>query len=244
MREIRTQLDPLFESEAVQAEGRLLSFTARQQIEGDSHEIFVVESAVLSAPEGGSDTVVDSTVLNSPLELNFEEQDSDSTIDLALSTSSIISTSITDSQNVLSDWGIGEGLGTGDVGDIGSGHGCGCQCESCQGGGSSSFSGNGGSGTNAAGAMVNLDQVVFLDFESGTDGNVDYTESMRAEVQFQMETIYAQFGVTFVQVEPTEGDYSTLVFNRGSQGGLAEDIDFRNQNKNDNAVLNVIRIEL
>ena len=148
--------------------------------------------------------------------------------------SNLISTSILNPMDVMEEWGNGEGIGTGDVGNVGNGHGPNCQCAGCTAGRS------GGSATDGfTGFSVNLDQVVFLDFDSGTDGSVDYTQGMRNEVQAQMELIYEAFGVTFVQVEPEGGDYSTLVFNRGNQGGLAEDIDFRNQNKNDNAVLNV-----
>ncbi len=125
------------------------------------------------------------------------------------------------------EWGINEGIGTGSLGEFGSCGGC-SGCGNC-----------GGSNQPGPRSFVNLDQVVFLDFDSGTDGNIVYTTAMRNTVQAQMEVIYEQFGVTFVQEAPSAGDYSTLVFNAGSQGGLAEDIDFRNLNKNDNAVLNV-----
>jgi hypothetical protein len=82
-------------------------------------------------------------------------------------------------------------------------------------------------------------QSVFLDFDSGTDGNIDYTTSMRNSIQSLMEDVYQQFNVSFLQAAPTTGPFSTLTFNSGVAGGLADDIDFRNLNNSDNAVINV-----
>jgi hypothetical protein len=81
-------------------------------------------------------------------------------------------------------------------------------------------------------------QDVFLDFDSGTDGNINYTTAMRDTVQSLIEDIYQDFDISFSQINPG-GEFSRLTFNSGSAGGLAEDIDFRNLNKSDNAVINV-----
>ena len=72
-------------------------------------------------------------------------------------------------------------------------------------------------------------QVVFLDFDSGNDGSVDYTQERRDMVQKLMEGHFEGFDVTLVQTQPP-GDHSTIVFNEGFPGGLAQDIDFRNLN--------------
>ena len=163
MKDTRTQFNLFNEAEKSRKDERTTGFSTRNQVFGHTQEVFSVESPSLSAPMGGDQALVEAATLNPSLQLNFEEQHSPSTVDLATSAATLISSSITDSSNVLSDWGIGEGIGTGDVGVIGGGHGAGCQCAACKGGG-------GRSGTNATGAFVNLDQVVFLDFDSGTDG--------------------------------------------------------------------------
>ena len=80
-------------------------------------------------------------------------------------------------------------------------------------------------------------QIVFLDFDSGKDSSFVYTQTQRDEIQSNMESIYAGFDVAFTQTLPS-GDFSMVVFNAGGAGGLAEDIDFRNLNKADNAILN------
>ena len=86
--------------------------------------------------------------------------------------------------------------------------------------------------------VLGREQVVFLDFDSGDDGDFDYTPALRDAIQAQLEVIYQQFSVIFIQSNPG-GQFSTIVFNEGVLGGLAEDIDFRNQNRSDNAVLNL-----
>ena len=88
-------------------------------------------------------------------------------------------------------------------------------------------------------ASLPAQQVVFLDFDSGTDGTINYTQSMRDSVQSQMEGIYSAWNFTFVQSAPTSGDFSSLTFNSGGPGGVAEQIDLGNLDKNDNAVVNV-----
>ena len=91
---------------------------------------------------------------------------------------------------------------------------------------------------------LGLTQMVFLDFESGVDGTIGYTPAIRDEIQASLEVIFEDFSVVFVQSNPG-GMFSTIVFNAGGPGGgVAEDIDFRNLNPSDNAVLNVSGIGL
>ena len=82
-------------------------------------------------------------------------------------------------------------------------------------------------------------QAVFLDFDSGNDGAINYTTAMRSSIQSLMSDIYVDFGASFSLTSPGAGPFTTLTFNSGSVGGLAEGIDFRNLNKTDNAVVNV-----
>lgn len=91
---------------------------------------------------------------------------------------------------------------------------------------------------SAAQLGPNSTQMVFLDFDSGKDGNLDYTPAIRDAVQTELERICERFDVSFTQTMPS-GEFSTLVFNEGGLGGLAEDIDFRNLNRSDNAILNL-----
>ncbi len=87
-------------------------------------------------------------------------------------------------------------------------------------------------------------QMVFLDFDSGDNGSIDYTQSRRDQIVAELEIIFAKFNVAFTQIRPI-GEFSTIVFNEGSlASGLAEDIDFRNLNKSDDAVLNLDGIGL
>lgn len=83
-------------------------------------------------------------------------------------------------------------------------------------------------------------QIVFVDFDSATTaGEHFYTASERAQILTEIENDYARFLVLFTEVEPTGGDYSTVTVNDGPSFGLAETIDFRNLNNNDNATINV-----
>ena len=88
-------------------------------------------------------------------------------------------------------------------------------------------------------ALCSAQQAVVLDFDSGTDGGINYTTQMRDDVQTMMETIYQDFNFSFSQTDPTSGPFTTLTFNSGAPGGLADGIDFRNLNMNDNGVINV-----
>ena len=80
-------------------------------------------------------------------------------------------------------------------------------------------------------------QVVFLSF-TGTDGQIDYTQSMRDAIQAEMETNYDAFDISFTQSQPPQ-PFSQLTFNSGFPGGVADQIDFRNLDRSDNAVINV-----
>ena len=73
----------------------------------------------------------------------------------------------------------------------------------------------------------------------GTDGSINYTTSMRDGVQSLMTGFYSAWNYSFVQSAPTSGDFSTITFNSGSAGGLAQHIDLRNLDHNDTAVINV-----
>ncbi len=81
-------------------------------------------------------------------------------------------------------------------------------------------------------------QVVFLDF-SGTDGSIPYTAADMATILGLMDGHYAAFDFTFTLSAPTSGPFSTITFNAGVAGGLAEHIDFGNTDKSDSAVVNI-----
>jgi len=147
-----------------------------------------------------------------------------------------LASSISDAETLARDWGFDEGVGAGLLPDVFADCGCGGTCSTCSGGGNGI---NAFGNPNASTLVADLDQVVFLDFDSGTDGSIDYTQPLRNQIEAQMAEIYRNFGVTFVQELPTEGDFTTLVYNAGAPGGLAEDIYFRNLNKNDNGVINI-----
>ena len=84
-----------------------------------------------------------------------------------------------------------------------------------------------------------MTQQVFLDFDSETGaGDYVYTTADRTEILNNIAADFSDFDFTFHLTQPS-GDYSTIVFNAGSTGGLAEKIDFRNQDKNDMATVNV-----
>ena len=91
-------------------------------------------------------------------------------------------------------------------------------------------------------------QVVFLDFDSSTDGpDHVYTATERNAIQQRFEADFAQFSnITFTQTAPVSGPFSTLFFNEPpacfpvcNAAGQAEVLDFRNLNMNDIAFLDV-----
>ncbi|QBY05901.1 hypothetical protein E2K93_16700 [Thalassotalea sp. HSM 43] len=122
-------------------------------------------------------------------------------------------------------------------------------------------SGSNGSGL-ALGQLDNSTQVVFLNFEQSSDtfeaitfnpgvpetfNSHIYTQQERDAVQANIESRYQGFNMSFTQVEPSEGEYSTLNFEcRDSDGicidfgggilfGRAQSIDIRNSLRDDSA---------
>jgi hypothetical protein len=82
-------------------------------------------------------------------------------------------------------------------------------------------------------------QIVWLDFDSGTQGNINYTSQLRDSIQTRLEADFAPFDYSFTQTQPVSGPFSTLFFNSGSTGGLSDAIDFRNLDPSDTAQINV-----
>ena len=83
-------------------------------------------------------------------------------------------------------------------------------------------------------------QLVFLDFDTFTDeGEIEYSPEQRSEILENIATDYKLFDFNFTLTKPMEGDFSTLFFNKGPIGGLADKIDFRNLDKNDTASINI-----
>ena len=89
-------------------------------------------------------------------------------------------------------------------------------------------------------APARADQLVLLDFDSGTDGSRAYAAAERTAVRDRMAGHYAPFDVRFTLADPGTGEaFSTITFNAGDTGGLARGIDFRNLVADDTAVVNV-----
>ena len=90
------------------------------------------------------------------------------------------------------------------------------------------------------GADLGAQQVVFVDFDSETTGNDHvYTASERVQILDELAIDYGPFFVFFTDTEPSSGDFSTITLNSGPAFGIAEAIDFRNLNRNDNATVDV-----
>lgn len=83
-------------------------------------------------------------------------------------------------------------------------------------------------------------QVLYLDFDSGVDGNIVYTAAMRDAIRDQIAAYYADFNVSVTNTLPGAGPFSKVTFNAGGTGGVAQHIDFRNTDKNDTAVVNIV----
>jgi len=81
-------------------------------------------------------------------------------------------------------------------------------------------------------------QVVFLDFDSGNEHDLVYTDAMQEEIQEILEGYFRGFQVEFSTTQPSAGEFSTIVFNEGP-GGQAEGNDFLNRNKSDDATVNL-----
>ena len=83
-------------------------------------------------------------------------------------------------------------------------------------------------------------QLVLLDFETFTDpGEFVYSSADQHSILSNIAADYALFDFEFTLTQPTTGDFSTLFFNAGPVGGVAEIIDFRNLDKNDIATINI-----
>ena len=140
--------------------------------------------------------------------------------------------------------------------------GCGCgQCAQCNSSGSghtfADYNDSAFDFSAISSTLVDLDQVVFLDFDTNADPNpffdegpLTYTEDMRMDLMNQLNEIYRNFGVTFVTEEPVEGDFSTVLFRTtvttpdgtptGSTGQASEGIDFLNRMRNDTVIMNIL----
>ena len=90
----------------------------------------------------------------------------------------------------------------------------------------------------AAGRPVAATQVVFLDFDTGNDGSVNYTPQMRSDIVDGIQLVYDRYDILIQQSLPS-GPFSRITFNEGFAGGVAEQIDFRNLDPSDNALVNV-----
>jgi Ca2+-binding RTX toxin-like protein len=114
-----------------------------------------------------------------------------------------------------------------------------------------SMIGGGGLDSLVAGAgndvvQAGLTQVVLLDFDTFTlPSDHVYSQMERDAIQQRLETIYADFitgsafgktGIVFTQSltqaqslsQPGRGQFVTIYFNRLPEGGLADEVDFRN----------------
>jgi Ca2+-binding RTX toxin-like protein len=121
------------------------------------------------------------------------------------------------------------------------------------GGGSDSIVGGQGNDLLQAG----IPQVVFLDFDTATNpGDHIYTQVERDAIQQELQSIYSAFsagtlygniGFVFTQnlsqaqtlSLPTGGQFATLYFNKPPEGGLADEVDGRNQNLGGTASIDV-----
>ncbi|QDT67386.1 hypothetical protein MalM25_02830 [Planctomycetes bacterium MalM25] len=82
-------------------------------------------------------------------------------------------------------------------------------------------------------------QVVYLNFDRTGGDDYLYSQFEMDSIQTRMEADFSAFDFNFTRTEPTAGEYSTLFFNDGPAFGVAEAIDFRNQNPSDNARINI-----
>ena len=85
-------------------------------------------------------------------------------------------------------------------------------------------------------------QLVLLEFDRFTDGDdIRFSTFQRDQVQSRMEVHYNAFDFAFTQADPGPGagPFSTIFFNDGPQFGIADDLDFRNINRGDNATVQI-----
>ncbi len=92
-------------------------------------------------------------------------------------------------------------------------------------------------------------QVVFLDFDTMDHDNpaayglYNYTTADRKAILANLIQDYAAFSYSFTLTKPTSGSFTTMYINdpalMGLEGGIADEIDFRNLNHDDSASVNV-----
>jgi Ca2+-binding RTX toxin-like protein len=88
-------------------------------------------------------------------------------------------------------------------------------------------------------------QVVYLDFTSNDSvpGERTYSQADRDAVQARMTAAYSAYAYSITQEQPSQGPYTTMVFNDPrldkGDGGIAGAVDWRNLNFNDGASINV-----
>ncbi|NET88324.1 MAG: hypothetical protein F6K45_09555 [Kamptonema sp. SIO1D9] len=88
--------------------------------------------------------------------------------------------------------------------------------------------------------IVEATQLVYLDFESRTDpGEYTYSATEQQTILKNVAADYSLFDIEFTLEKPTSGDFSTVFYNTGILGALADPIDFRNLDKNDNVIINI-----
>ncbi|MEQ8849463.1 dockerin type I domain-containing protein [Botrimarina sp.] len=131
-----------------------------------------------------------------------------------------------------------------------------CRCQLCElclmaeaAGYTSADSGGPAAPTPPASLMLTAEeqatrQTVFVDFDSRTSfsdlqNGLGYTAFEREEIMRRVRQDYELFGFDFVTSQPASGDFSTVWLNDGPSFGIAQQIDFRNLDRNDTATVNV-----
>ena len=95
-------------------------------------------------------------------------------------------------------------------------------------------------------AAASAGQIVFLDFDSFTDGFSDdgkdyvYSAPERAAIVDILNDKFADYPVTFTATTPAVGFFSTVYFNVGLSD--ADDIDFQNTKKSDTARIHIPKL--
>jgi hypothetical protein len=87
-------------------------------------------------------------------------------------------------------------------------------------------------------------QVVYLDFvDFNPPGDHVYTPDEQAAILQRLQQLYQPFAFTFTLQKPASGPYTTITFNEtppgGEPGGFSSEIDWRNLNPSDTAVVDV-----
>ncbi|MEW6492877.1 MAG: hypothetical protein AB1589_10265 [Cyanobacteriota bacterium] len=89
-------------------------------------------------------------------------------------------------------------------------------------------------------SVAQATQLVFLDFDSQTEPEeYIYSATERNIILDNIAADYSLFDFEFTLDQPHQGDFSTLFFNAGVGEGLAQQVDFRNLDKNDTATINI-----